>query len=95
MKATASLVHELTKEQLSIVLSALTDKILDVEHYLIGSKVDDEPGPLDKCCAGHLARYEERKRTYEALTNQKEAVKATLKLFRNSKAEQMTSPAPL
>ncbi|MCI4659711.1 hypothetical protein [Cryobacterium zhongshanensis] len=71
----------LDETQRSLVLSALYDKLLDSKHYISGSEVDDEPGLLDNCCAGHRARYEDRKRNYRALTQQKAAVEATIALF--------------
>ena len=71
----------LDETQRNIVLNGLINELLDSKRYLSGSKVDDEPGPLDSCCAGHLARYEQRKYEYRSLKQRKTAVEATIALF--------------
>lgn len=71
----------LDETQRNFVLNGLVNELLDAKRYLSGSKVADEPGPLDRCCAGHLARYEQRKYEYRALKQRKKAVEATIALF--------------
>lgn len=59
--ADPTIVIELTEEQRHAVVGALYDKIGDTDRYLLSFIHDgDEPGELDSCCKGHLARYRER-----------------------------------
>lgn len=73
---------EVTGQQRNLILNALYDKLLDNRRYMSGSGLPtDAPGPLDSCCAGHLARYERDKETYLSLLEQKKAINATILLF--------------
>jgi hypothetical protein len=72
---------EITEAQRNMVLSGLTNELLDAERYIRGSEENDEPGPEDACCPTHLARYEYRKEMYQALKKKKKAVKAVIALF--------------
>jgi len=72
---------EVTEAQRQIILSALTDKLLDVKRYISGSKVPKEPGPEDTCCDAHRERHRFRRENYEALKKQLKAVQNTIELF--------------
>jgi hypothetical protein len=71
----------ITEAQRNTVLNGLTGELLDSRRYMSGSKPADEPGPMDSCCPGHLARYEESKSRYAALKSKKKHVEATIALF--------------
>lgn len=77
---------EVTEAQRQMILSALTDKLLDVERYIRGSKVPKTPGPEDTCCAVHLERHRYRRENYEALKKQLKAVTSTIRLFEGTSA---------
>lgn len=72
---------EVTEAQRQIILSALTDKLLDVKRYIHGSKVPKKPAPVDTCCEAHFERHRYRRENYVALKKQLRAVNATIALF--------------
>lgn len=50
----------LTPQELSLMLGALYDKVVETTHYLVSYPKNDEPEVLDSCCAAHLARFRDR-----------------------------------
>lgn len=75
---------EMTEAQRGIILSALTEKLLDVKRYISGSKVPEVPGPEDTCCEAHVERHRIRRENYVALKRQLTAVNATIELFEHA-----------
>lgn len=71
----------ITEEQRNLVLEGLVEKSIDTRRYVSNSEVDDEPGPLDTCCAAHLHRYENRRNSHRSLLGRQRAIEAAIELF--------------
>ncbi|WP_311245345.1 MULTISPECIES: hypothetical protein [unclassified Microbacterium] len=75
---------ELTTDQISLVIGALYDKLVETEGYLRGSRTPATPRPEHKCCPHHLAQYEAQVDIYRAMKARRKAVKRTIRLFERS-----------
>ncbi len=83
----------LTEVQQNILLNALYEKLVETKQYLSSYRHDKEPGPLDTCCAGHLARFNERKRSRDALLDRKRRVRTLINLFESADPTTTTQTA--
>ncbi|MEU9267225.1 glutaredoxin family protein [Streptomyces sp. NPDC048251] len=69
---------ELTEHQQAVLLDALYDKSIETDRYLSAFRDAEEPGPLDSCCAAHLARSEERSAQRAVLLERKQHVRSAI-----------------
>lgn len=71
---------EITTQQANVLLDALYDKSVETDHYLIGYRNDEAPGPLDTCCDALLARFKDRSRQREYLVKKKTQIRGLITL---------------
>ncbi|MDX3275567.1 MULTISPECIES: hypothetical protein [Streptomyces] len=71
---------ELTERQQSVALDALYDKSAETDRYLSSYRDTEKPGPLDSCCAAHLARFEERSAQRADLLERKRHVRSAISI---------------
>ncbi|MGW0881327.1 hypothetical protein [Streptomyces sp. NPDC002671] len=71
---------ELTEHQQAVVLDALYDKSIETDRYLGSYRDAEEPGPLDNCCAGHLARFKERSSQRADLLERKQNIRSAINI---------------
>ncbi|MEH0490568.1 hypothetical protein QBA78_36540 [Streptomyces scabiei] len=69
---------ELTERQQSVTIDALYDKSAETDRYLSSYRDTEKPGPLDSCCAAHLARFEERSAQRADLLERKQHVRSAI-----------------
>lgn len=74
----------LTEQERSTVLNGLINELMDAKRYVSGYDVPDEPSETDRCCAAHLARYEQRKKELSSLRARLSHVKNLVKMFEAS-----------
>ncbi|MUU73455.1 hypothetical protein [Pseudarthrobacter sp. GA104] len=85
---------KITARQANFLLDALYDKTVETDHYLIGYRNDENPGPLDTCCDAHLARFKDRARQREALVERKTQLQGLITLIEALKPMSETSDEP-
>lgn len=85
---------EITARQANFLLDALYDKTAETDHYLIGYRNDENPGPLDTCCDAHLARFKDRARQREALVERKTQLQGVITLIEALEPMTETSGEP-
>ena len=73
---------EITARQANFLLDALYDKTVETDHYLVGYRNDENPGPLDTCCDAHLARFKDRSRQRWALVERKTQLQGLIALIK-------------
>ncbi|WP_327357813.1 hypothetical protein [Streptomyces sp. NBC_01304] len=69
---------ELTERQQSVLLDALYERSAEMDRYLSSYRDTEQPGPLDSCCAAHLARFEERSTQRADLLERKQHVRSAI-----------------
>lgn len=57
---------EISPQQLSTLITAMAEKVVETERYLRSSRVG-HPESTDLCCEAHRARYEHRKSVSDSL----------------------------
>lgn len=83
---------ELTEKQQSLLLTALAEKSVETDVYLVGYRGEEKPGPMDTCCEAHQLRFDERQRQRLSLKKQQ---KRLTKLTRLIEGSQRVQSVPL
>lgn len=93
--AEPTILIELTEEQRHAVVGSLYSKRSETDRYLLSYTHDgDEPGDLDSCCKGHLARYRERISQRNALREEKTRLERLIEIIDSAEPASWDNSVP-
>lgn len=70
-----------TESQRQTILNALTERLIEAEGYLRGSRLPATPAPEHTCCEFHRARFERDRNVYLAMEAKKRDIEALIQTF--------------